>query len=303
MAQLFTPTPMDLDLGFNGEEDESDLNGAASGTEDDAPEPILPPAPEAPASTPAPEPQTPPGTPEAPAPVVQTPATPQTPPVPHVEPSLADILRNMEAQASRQTQILERAIPHPEIPAPGPKPLPPIPEKYKGVLDEDTLRGAQVVMDALGITADLEELKTFRQAATQKDNATSARDMILGQVPEMRDQAFQDEVAAEMTRTLDALGVPNEMRGQFLNPVLVVQAGNAVKARRSQNATAPQGGAAPVPSITQALASRAGGETQSEPVAASVTDTSEQPVDWMSMSEEDYAKRQAAILRKQNGSW
>jgi hypothetical protein len=155
-------------------------------------------------------------------------------------------------------------------------------------------------MDLLGITPKLERLEQFEQAVQQRENTNSARDMILSQVPEMKDKAFQDEVGAEMTRTMDALGVPNEMRAGLLNPVFVVQAGNAVKARRSQNA-APS--AAPTPVATDALAARAGGETHTEPVAASVSDSSQQPVDWLSMSEEDYAKAQAAILRKRNGSW
>jgi hypothetical protein len=298
MAQLFTPTPMEVSLGFDGEETEAELNGSAAGTEDDVPDPVLPSgdesAPEAPGST------------EAPSPTVTQPLAVPVAPVPEsamAQPSLADILARMEAQASRQTQILERAVPAPQVPAPlapGQRPLPVIPEQYRGAIDEDTLRGAQVVMDILGITPKLERLEQFEQATQQRENTNSARDMIISQVPEMKEQAFQDEVAAEMTRTMDAMGVPNEMRGQFLNPVFVVQAGNAVKARRSQSAVPA---AAPTLALTQALASRAGGETQSEPVAASVSDSSQQPVDWLDMSEEDFAKKQAAILRKHNGSW
>ena len=292
----FTPNDLEQSLGFTGEETDAEFEGAASGTDDDAPEPIIPSS----------EPVTPvPATPEAPVP---SSAPAQT--VPEVvassipaQPSLADILARMEAQAAKQTQILERTVPAPSAPAPslpGSRPLPVIPEQYRGAIDEDTLRGAMVVMDILGITPKLERLEQFEQAVQQKESSNSARDLIIGQVPEMKDKAFQDEVAAEMTHTMDAMGVPNEMRGQFLNPLFVVQAGNAVKARRSQSAAPP---AAPTPALNQALASRAGGETQSEPVAASVSDSSQQPVDWMNMSEEDYAKRQAAILRKQNGSW
>lgn len=288
MAQLFTPTAIDTSLGFTGEETGDDFE-ILPGGEEEAPESE---APLVPGETPEPKPPVAPETPAAPAP-----ATPE-PPVP--QPSLADVLKAMEAQATRQTQILDRALPQPPAPTPAPRPLPPIPEKYKGILDEETLKGAQVVMEALGITADLEELKQFRQVAAQKENSNSARDLIIGQVPEMKEQAFQDEVAAEMTRTMDAMGVPNELRGQFLNPIFVVQAGNAVKARRSQSA-APA--AAPTPDLTQALASRAGGETQTSPVAGSVSDPSQQSVDYMAMSEEDFAKAQAAILRKQNGSW
>jgi len=285
----FTPNAMDEALGFTGEETDADFDGAAAGTEDDAPEPVAPEAP-----PPAPEPP-------APEPVAAAPVAP--PPTEPAQPSLADILARMEAQATRQTQILERAVPTPpsaQPPAPGSRPLPVIPEQYRGAIDEDTLRGAQVVMDILGITPKLERLEAFEQAQTQRETGNAAANFITSQVPEMKDTAFQNEVAAEVERQFDAAGVPKEARAQFLNPFLFVQAGNAVKARRSQSA-APV--AAPTPAINQALASRAGGETQSEPVAASVADTSQQPVDWMNMSEEDFAKRQAAILRKQNGSW
>ena len=297
MPQLFTPNSMDTALGFDGEETEAELFGAASGTEDDAPDPVAP----------TPDPVAPdPLIPATEVPVAPASAAPQAPIADAMQPTLADILARMEAQATRQTQILERAVPAPPAPAPaappapGSRPLPVIPEQYRGAIDDDTLRGAQVVMDILGISSKLDRLEQFEQGVQQRESTNSARDMIISQVPEMKEQAFQDEVAAEMSRTMDAMGVPNEMRGQFLNPVFVVQAGNAVKARRSQSA-APS--AAPTPAMTQALASRAGGETQSEPVAASVSDTSQQPVDWMDMSEEDFAKRQAAILRKRNGSW
>ena len=297
MPQLFTPNAMDTSLGFDGEETEAELFGSASGTDDDAPDPIAP----------TPEPVTPdPLIPATEVPVAPASAAPQAPIADAMQPTLADILARMEAQATRQTQILERAVPAPPAPAPaappapGSRPLPVIPEQYRGAIDDDTLRGAQVVMDILGISSKLDRLEQFEQGVQQRESTNSARDMIISQVPEMKEQAFQDEVAAEMSRTMDAMGVPNEIRGQFLNPVFVVQAGNAVKARRSQSA-APS--AAPTPAMTQALASRAGGETQSEPVAASVSDTSQQPVDWMDMSEEDFAKRQAAILRKRNGSW
>jgi len=288
MAQLFTPTATDTSLGFTGEETGDDFETLPGGEEEASESEV----PLVPGETPDPKPPVAPAPPAAPAPATSEPPAPQ--------PSLADVLKAMEAQATRQTQILDRALPQPPAPAPAPRPLPPIPEKYKGILDEETLKGAQVVMEALGITADLEELKQFRQVAAQKENSNSARDLIIGQVPEMKEQAFQDEVAAEMTRTMDAMGVPNELRGQFLNPIFVVQAGNAVKARRSQSA-APA--AAPTPDLTQALASRAGGETQTSPVAGSVSDPSQQSVDYMAMSEEDFAKAQAAILRKQNGSW
>ena len=290
MAQLFTPNAMDESLGFTGEESAEDFD-ALPGGEEDAPESEVP---LVPGETPDPAVPVAPVAPAAPAQ-----ATPE-PPAPTPQPSLADVLKVMEAQAARQTQILDRALPQPQPAPQAPRPLPPIPEKYRGILDEETLKGAQVVMEALGITADLEELKQFRQVAAQKENSNSARDLIIGQVPEMKEQAFQDEVAAEMTRTMDAMGVPNELRGQFLNPIFVVQAGNAVKARRSQSA-APA--AVPTPDITQALASRAGGETQTSAVAGSVSDSSQQPVDYMEMSDEDFAKAQAKILRKQNGSW
>jgi hypothetical protein len=294
MPQLFTPSAMDEALGFSGDESDADLNGAASGTEDDAPDPVLPQA-----NAPDPAPVDPAPAPVDPAPqaaVVQPPQGGDA-----QQPTLAEILARMEAQAQRQTQILERAVPQP-TPAPQApvvRPLPVIPEQYRGAIDEDTLRGAQVVMDILGITPKLERLEQFEQAQIQKETGNAAGEFITSQVPEMKDPAFQQEVVAEVERQFDLAGVPKDARAQFLNPFLFVQAGNAVKSRRSQSA--PQG--APTPAITQALAARAGGETQSDPVAASVSDTSQQPVDWMDMSEEDFAKRQAAILRKQNGSW
>jgi hypothetical protein len=294
MPQLFTPSAMDEALGFSGEESDADLMGAAYGTEDNAPEPAVP-------QTPAPDPIDPAPAPvdPAPAPAVQAQPPPATDPQ---QPTLAEILARMEAQAQRQTQILERAVPQPpQTPqAPAVRPLPVIPEQYRGAIDEDTLRGAQVVMDILGITPKLERLEKFEQAQTERETGNAAGQFITSQVPEMKDPVFQQEVVAEVERQFDLAGVPKEARAQFLNPFLFVQAGNAVKSRRSQSA-APS--APSTPAINQALASRAGGETHSEPVAASVSDTSQQPVDWMDMSEEDFAKRQAAILRKQNGSW
>lgn len=300
MAQLFTPSATEAALGFSGDESDADLGMAASGTEDDAPDPVVP---QAPAPTPEPTPAAPQAPPAAPEQSQGT-QPPQAPPA-APEPTLAEVLARMEAQAQRQTQILERAVPQAQPQPPQPpahRPLPVIPEQYRGVIDEDTLRGAQLVMDILGVTPALEELNQFRQAAVQKESGNAAGEFITSQVPEMKDPAFQQEVAAEVERQFDAAGVPKEARAQFLNPFLFVQAGNAVKSRRGQNA-APAAPTQPTPSVTQALATRAGGETQTDPVAASVSETSQQPVDWMSMSEEDYAKAQAAILRKQNGSW
>jgi hypothetical protein len=158
-------------------------------------------------------------------------------------------------------------------------------------------------MEALGISQKLDRLEQFEQAQNQRETQNAAGAFITSQVPEMKDPAFQNEVAAEVERNFDLAGVPKDQRAPFLNPFLFVLAGNAVKARRSQNAVVPTETVAPAPTITQALSSRAGGETQTGSVAGSVADSSEQPVDWMTMSEEDYAKKQAAILKKQNGSW
>lgn len=286
MPQPFTPNAMDEALGFTGAESDEDFSAAASGTEDDAPEPETP----APAAPEAPAPETP----APPAPEAVTPAAPQA------QPSLADILALMERQNQAQTQILERAIPKPPPAPPAPRPLPAIPAEYAGAIDEDTLRGAQVVMDILGITPKLERLEAFEQNAQQRESSNGARNFIISQVPEMAEEAFQNEVASEVERTFDAAGIPKEQRGQFLNPLLFVQAGNAVKARRSQSAASP---AAPPAASTQSLAARSGGETRSGDTATSVADASEQPTDWLDMSEEDFAKRQAAILKKQGGGW
>jgi hypothetical protein len=171
------------------------------------------------------------------------------------------------------------------------------------VIDDDTLRGAQVVMEALGISQKLDRLEQFEQAQNQRDTQNAAGAFITSQVPEMKDPAFQNEVAAEVERNFDLAGVPKDQRAPFLSPFLFVLAGNAVKARRSQNAAVPTETPAPASTITQALSSRAGGETQTGSVAGSLADSSEQPVDWMDMSEEDYTKKQAAILKKKNGSW